>query len=250
MVWTRLPSWISHSSLSMKQSRRHWVRGLREKNSKTIKFALGAAISDWCTLKLYFRHILILTEGNVGRYNKTIYSVSVSASLVPLWFSCWSFAWSWKSWECGHFQRISKGQSFVLPSKRRWERIGRQGLPANLSLISHFPAIPGILGLIFIKSMNCLNWKKTCSQISHNSLSPPHHLSIALLYNPYKLIVVNPQTTFTSLQKPPKTNINILISCYLTIVNPNPVLSQARVGEASSCQVGQGPETKSIFPYR
>ena len=24
-----------------------------------------------------------------------------------------------KSWECGHFQRISKGQNFVLPSKRQ-----------------------------------------------------------------------------------------------------------------------------------
>ena len=151
MVWTRLPSWISHSSLSMKQSRRHWVRGLREKNSKTTKFALGAAISDWCTLKLYFRHILILTEGNVGRYNKTIYSVSVSASLVPLWFSCWSFAWSWKKLGVWSFSKdLLEGQSFVSPSKSRWERIGRQGLPANLSLISHFPAIPGILGLIFI----------------------------------------------------------------------------------------------------
>ena len=181
MVWIRLPSCISHSSLSMKQSRRHWVRGLREKNSKTIKFALGAAISDWCTLKLYFRHILILTEGNVGRYNKTIYSVSVSASLVPLWFSCWSFAWSWKKLGVWSFSKDFKRSEFCVTLKTSvredWSTEVAGEPFTNKPFSSNTWNFRTYLYKIY-ELMNCLNWKKTCSRISHNALSPPHHLSI------------------------------------------------------------------------
>ena len=174
MVWTRLPSWISHSSLSMKQSRRHWVRGVREKNSKV------------CSRSRHFwlEHVKAIhsTHSYLNGRKRKEDTIKQFILFLPLSFLSGLVVGllhdPGKSWECGHFQRIWKGQSFVSPSKRRSERIGRQGLPANLSLISHFPAIPGILGLIFIKSMNCLNWKKECSQISHNVLSPPHHLSI------------------------------------------------------------------------
>ena len=167
MVWTRLPSWISHSSLSMKQSRRHWVRGLREKNSKTIKFALGAAISDWCTLKLYFRHILILTEGNVGRYNKTIYSVSVSASLVPLWFSCWSFAWSWKKLGVWSFSKDFKRSEFCVTLKTSVREDWSTGVAGEPFTNKPFSSNTWNFRTCLYKIYELFELKKTCSRISH-----------------------------------------------------------------------------------
>ena len=96
--------------------------------------------------------------------------------------------------------------------------------------------------------------KKTCSRISHNALSPPHHLSIT---HPLQSLQTDRRKStdyihiITITAKDQHQHPERLVhSFYLTIVKPDPVLSQARVGEASSCQVGQGPGTKSMFPYR